>query len=80
MSILAIGLPHETAYVDADSSEHRNLLQTGRAIRCYIGHALMENRNGLVVDGGITQASGTAEREAALAMLDRRRRRRRIAG
>src|SRR3546814_10083560 len=38
----------------------------------------MENRNGLVVDGGITQASGTAEREAALAMLDRRRRRRRI--
>lgn len=48
------------------------------AKRCYIGHALMENRNGLVVDGGITQASGTAEREAALAMLDRRRRRRRI--
>jgi len=30
------------------------------------------------VDGGITQASGTAEREAALAMLDRRTRRRRI--
>jgi transposase len=45
---------------------------------CYIGHVLMENRNGLVVDGGVTQASGTAEREAALAMLDRRKRRRRI--
>jgi len=45
---------------------------------CYIGHALMENRNGLAVDGGITQASGTAEREAALAMLDRRTGRRRI--
>ena len=45
---------------------------------CYIGHALMENRNGLVVDGGITQASGAAEREAALAMLDRRSRRHRI--
>jgi transposase len=45
---------------------------------CYIGHAMMENRNGLAVDGGITQASGTAEREAALAMLDRRRRRRRV--
>lgn len=45
---------------------------------CYIGHALMENRNGLAVDGGITQANGTAEREAALAMLDRRRRRRRV--
>lgn len=45
---------------------------------CYIGHTLMENRNGLAVDGGITQASGTAEREAALAMLDRRTGRRRI--
>ena len=41
---------------------------------CYIGHVLMENRNGLAVDGGITQVSGIAEREAALAMLDRRKR------
>jgi len=45
---------------------------------CYMGHALMENRHGLAVDGGITQASGTAEREAALAMLDRMPRRGRI--
>ena len=45
---------------------------------CYIGHALMENRHGLAVDGGVTQATGTAEREAALAMLDRRPGRRRI--
>ena len=45
---------------------------------CYLGHALMENRHGLAVDGGVTQATGTAEREAALAMLDRRPRRRRI--
>jgi transposase len=45
---------------------------------CYIGHAMMENRNGLAVDGGITQASGTAEREAALAMLDGRTKHRRI--
>jgi transposase len=45
---------------------------------CYIGHALMENRNGLVVDGGISQASGTAERDEALVMLDRRTGRRRI--
>jgi transposase len=40
---------------------------------CYMGHALMENRNGLAVGGGITQASGTAEREAALDLVDRRR-------
>ena len=31
----------------------------------YQGHVLMENRNGLIVDGVITQATGTAEREAA---------------
>ena len=37
---------------------------------CYIGHALMENRNGLVVDTAVTHATGTAEREAAVAMID----------
>jgi transposase len=45
---------------------------------CYIGHALMENRHGLAVDGAVTAATGTAEREAALALLDRRAGRRRI--
>ena len=37
---------------------------------CYAGHVLMENRNGLAVDGEITKATGTAEREAALEMLE----------
>lgn len=45
---------------------------------CYMGHALMENRHGLAVDGMVTQATGWAEREAALQMLDRRGLRRRI--
>jgi len=36
---------------------------------CFMGHILMENRNGLVVDVAMTQATGTAEREAALEML-----------
>lgn len=45
----------------------------------YAGHVLMENRNGLVVDVELTQATGRSEREAALRMLDRQvRRRRRI--
>lgn len=39
----------------------------------YLGHALMENRNGLIVDAQITHATGTAEREAALAMIERTR-------
>src|SRR5262245_24510712 len=40
---------------------------------CYMGHALMENRNGLAVGGLATLATGTAEREAALALIDRPR-------
>jgi transposase len=35
----------------------------------YLGHVLMENRNGLIVDAMVTQADGTAERDAALLML-----------
>jgi len=34
-------------------------------------HALAENRNGLIVDVHTTQATGTAEREAALVMVKR---------
>jgi transposase len=35
----------------------------------YLGHILTENRNGLVVNVRLTQASGTAERDTALEML-----------
>ena len=45
---------------------------------CYMGHALMENRHGLAVGGGVSQATGTAEREKALELIDDRDRRRRI--
>jgi len=38
----------------------------------YLGHVLMENRNGLAVDTCLTLATGTAEREAALAMVEKR--------
>ena len=38
----------------------------------YMGHVLMENRNGLAVDVRLTHATGTAEREAALAMIEDR--------
>jgi len=40
---------------------------------CFMGHVLMENRNGLAVTGDVTQATGTAEREAALDLIDRHR-------
>ena len=38
----------------------------------FLGHALMENRCGLVVDACLTQADGHAERLAALAMIEKR--------
>ena len=45
----------------------------GREARlCFMGHALMENRNGLIVDGCVTEANGHAERTAALAMIEKR--------
>jgi len=39
---------------------------------CFMGHALMENRNGLVVDACLTPANGHAERVAALHMIEPR--------
>ena len=55
--------PDARLYRKADGRESR---------LCFMGHVLMENRNGLAVDAALTHATGTAEREAALAMLDRR--------
>ena len=39
---------------------------------CFMGYALMENRNGLLVDACLTQADGHAERIAALHMIEPR--------
>ncbi|MHC2487646.1 transposase [Sinorhizobium meliloti] len=36
---------------------------------CFMGHGLMENRHGLLVDACLTEASGYAERVAALHMI-----------
>lgn len=43
----------------------------GEAEPSYLGHVVIENRNGLVVAACATQSSTTAEREAALAMLEK---------
>jgi len=43
----------------------------------YLGHVLMENRNGLIVDAMVTEADGTAEREAAMLMVYARWKKRR---
>jgi transposase len=36
---------------------------------CFMGHTLMDNRNGLIVNARVTQADGHAEREAAKSMI-----------
>lgn len=61
--------PDARLYRKADGRESR---------LCFMGHVLMENRNGLAVDAALTRATGRAEREAALTMLGRRKSKRRI--
>jgi transposase len=62
------------------------MARKGKAVAAklsYAGHLLMENRNALIVDMELTEATGYAERETALTLLDRlptRKRRRTVAG
>jgi transposase len=54
---------------DADARLYKK--SAGSAARlCHMGHVVMENRNGLVVATEVTPATGTAEREAAVAMVE----------
>ncbi len=55
---------------DPDARLYRKSPGTG-AMLCFIGHALMENRSGLIVQGELTHAGGHAERQAALDMIHR---------
>ena len=55
---------------DPDARLYKKSPGTG-AMLCFMGHALMENRNGLIVQGDLTQAEGHAERKAALNMIHR---------
>ena len=57
---------HESK-TDKDALLFRKSKGTGAKLS-YLGHILMENRHGLVVDARVTQATGTAEREAAVEM------------
>jgi len=54
---------------DPDARLYRKSHNTG-AILCYQGHALMDDRNDLVVGAVVTHADGFGKRRAAVAMLD----------
>lgn len=57
---------------DADSRLYTK--SKGQAARLsFMAHALMENRNGLLLDILVTPATGSAERDGAITMLRRRR-------
>ena len=53
---------------DRDALLYRKSHNTGAEL-AYLGHVLMENKNGLLMDCRLTQAHGRAERQAALDML-----------
>lgn len=55
---------------DADARLYKKAT-ADKAVPAYQGHALIENRNGLVVAAEASPAATVAEREAALRMLDR---------
>jgi hypothetical protein len=55
---------------DPDARLFRKSRGTG-AILCFMGHTLMENRSGLIVQAELTHADGHAERRAALDMIHR---------
>ena len=55
---------------DPDARLLRKSQGTG-AVLCYMGHTLMENRNGFIVQAELTRADGHAERRAALDMIHR---------
>ena len=56
---------------DPEARLYRKSAGTGAKL-CFMGHALMENRNGLIVDAVLTPANGQSERVAALAMIEPR--------
>lgn len=55
---------------DPDAKLYRKT-SNGEARLSHLGHLLIENRHGLIVDAMTTTADGTAERDAAMLMLHR---------
>jgi transposase len=67
---------HEST-TDADARLYRKS-SSGVSVPSYLGHVITENRNGLVVAAMATQAGTTEERRAALKMLKRLKRGKRV--
>lgn len=69
------GKPRSNDTHESKTDPEAKLMRKGpgkAAILCFSGHALMENRNGLLVDLRIADASPREEVNVALTMLDKR--------
>src|SRR5215475_10348300 len=63
---------NETHASTTDPQARLHRKGTGKEAKlAFLGHALMENRNGLIVDAELTQADGLAERQATQRMIVR---------
>ncbi len=62
--------PHQST-TDPDSRSYKKSYGKESKLS-YLGHALVENRNGLIAAAMVTHADGQAERDAALLMLDQK--------
>jgi transposase len=61
---------NETHVATTDPDARLYKKATGQAAKlCHMGHVLIENRSCLVIEATTTRATGTAEREAAVAMI-----------
>jgi transposase len=75
------GEPRSNATHQSTTDPEARLYRKGRrheARLCYLGHVLMENRHGLVVDTEVSLATGTAERNCAWDFMARRPQRHRV--
>ena len=67
------GRPRSNETHESKTDPEARLMRKGKnreAKLCFAGHALVENRNGFLVDLRISGANGHAERHTALEMLD----------
>ena len=67
------GTPPQPTHASTSDPDARLFKKSerGEAHLAYLGHVLTENRHGFAVAATLTHATGTAEREAALALMDK---------
>ena len=68
--VCRVGRPGICSVTDTDARLARKSNRQA-SILAHAGHVLLENRNGLVAQSCLTHAAGTAERNAALVLVDR---------